>query len=213
MDLGGKRQEYSAGSIDIDSVDPDPFKQFESWLNEAIDGKILEPNAMTLSTVDQQGRPTQRTLLLKYFDQTGFVFFTNFGSRKSEHLKHNSSVSILFFWPSLQRQVEINGNAGKISTSESIKYFARRPRGSQLGAWVSQQSSVVSTRSILMNKLAEFKQKFLAGEVPMPTFWGGYRIKPERFEFWQGGTNRLHDRIEYLNQTENDVWSRQRLAP
>jgi pyridoxamine 5'-phosphate oxidase len=211
MDLGDERREYSEAAMDIDSVDPSPFKQFEAWFQEANDNNVIEPNAMTLATVDVAGRPTQRSVLLKYFDESGFVFFTNYLSRKSKHIDNNHHVSVLFPWFALQRQVEINGDAEKVSPSESLKYFVRRPRGSQLGAWVSNQSTVVSTRSILHNKLAELKQKFSSGSVPMPPFWGGYRIKPERFEFWQGGPNRLHDRIAYVR--ESGSWNRQRLAP
>lgn len=212
MDLHDLRQEYSERSIDVDSVDPNPFKQFESWFQEATSAEILEPNAMVVATTDQDGRPTQRTVLLKYFDESGFVFFTNYQSRKATHISGNSNVSLLFPWYALQRQVEVSGVAEKIGSTESLKYFALRPRGSQLGAWVSQQSSVVSTRSVLQNKLAELKQKFSSGSVPMPPTWGGFRVKPERIEFWQGGTNRLHDRIEYhLNSDQS--WERQRLAP
>lgn len=213
MDLNKVRQEYKSNSIDIDSVDACPLKQFESWFKEARDDGVLEPNAMSLSTVNASGCPTQRTVLLKYFDQAGFVFFTNFNSRKARDIADNPSVSLLFPWYSLQRQVEVSGRATKISTAESLKYFALRPRGSQLGAWVSQQSSVISSRSLLQNKLAELKQKFSTGTVPMPDAWGGYRVKPSRIEFWQGGQNRLHDRIEYQWIPLDENWTRRRLAP
>ena len=212
MDLHDIRQEYSERSIDVDSVDPNPFKQFESWFQEATSAEIIEPNAMVVATTDQGGRPTQRTVLLKYFDESGFVFFTNFQSRKATHISGNSNVSLLFPWYALQRQVEVSGVAEKIGSTESLKYFALRPRGSQLGAWVSQQSSVVSTRSVLQNKLAELKQKFASGSVPMPPSWGGFRVKPTRIEFWQGGKNRLHDRIEY-QLGSGESWQLQRLAP
>ena len=168
---------------------------------------------MILSTVDQDGGPTQRTVLLKYFDESGFVFFTNYKSRKATQILQNSHVSVLFPWYALQRQVEISGRAEKVSASESMKYFALRPRGSQLGAWVSQQSTVVSTRSLLQNKLGELTAKFSSGSVPMPSFWGGFRIKPTRLEFWQGGVNRLHDRIEYRLEPSDEIWHRQRLSP
>ncbi len=212
MDLSNERKEYSLVSIDIDSVDPCPFKQFEAWFKDANDYHVVEPNAMTLSTVDHEGRPTQRSVLLKYFDKSGFVFFTNYNSRKAKHIENNRNVALLFPWFGLERQVEIDGFAEKVSSSESLRYFASRPRGSQLGAWVSNQSSVVSARSILLNKMAEFKQKFASGSVPIPPFWGGYRVKPIRIEFWQGGKNRLHDRIEY-KLSDDDSWQRQRLAP
>ena len=212
MDLNDLRQEYSERSIDVESVDPNPFMQFESWFEEATAAGVIEPNAMVVATADQDGRPTQRTVLLKYFDESGFVFFTNYHSRKATHISGNANVSLLFPWYALQRQVEVSGVAEKVSSADSLKYFALRPRGSQLGAWVSQQSSVVSTRSVLQNKLAELKQKFASGSVPMPPSWGGYRVSPVRIEFWQGGKNRLHDRIEY-RLADDRIWQRQRLAP
>lgn len=213
MDLNDLRQEYTASSIDVDTVASSPVQQFAAWFTEASDQKILEPNAMVVSTVDSNHRPTQRSVLLKYFDDSGFVFFTNYGSRKAQQIADNSNVSLLFPWYALQRQVEINGTAEKVSAADSLKYFALRPRGSQLGAWVSQQSSVVSNRSLLQNKLAEVKQKFINGDVPKPAGWGGFRIKPSRFEFWQGGKDRLHDRIEYSRTSEAQTWNLRRLAP
>jgi pyridoxamine 5'-phosphate oxidase len=212
MDLRHQRKEYEQGSIDIATVDSNPFVQFASWFQAATDSSMLEPNAMVVSTVDSEGCPTQRTVLLKYFDESGFVFFTNYQSRKAIQIAENPNVSVLFPWYTLQRQVEISGRAEKVSVSESIKYFALRPRGSQLGAWVSQQSTVVSTRSLLQNKLAQLTAKFAAGSVPMPEFWGGFRVVPSRLEFWQGGLNRLHDRIEYLFMRDDNTWHRQRLS-
>ncbi|MGI9517384.1 MAG: pyridoxamine 5'-phosphate oxidase [Pirellulaceae bacterium] len=213
MDLGNVRKEYSRPSIDIDSLDPCAILQFEVWFGEAMDSIIVEPNAMVLSTVDSGGQPAQRTVLLKYFDQSGFVFFTNYESRKALHIEGNRHVSLLFPWYGLERQVEISGHAEKVSTAESLKYFALRPRGSQLAAWVSRQSSVVPTRSVLKNKLAEMKARFASGAIPMPTAWGGFRVRPSRIEFWQGGGNRLHDRIEYRRSDDQKSWLRQRLAP
>ena len=213
MDLSKHRQEYLHGAIDIDSLEPCPFKQFGLWFEEASSSDMLEPNAMILATVDTDHCPTQRTVLLKYFDESGFVFFTNYTSRKAVQISANENVSLLFPWYTLQRQVEINGTAEKVSTAESIMYFARRPRGSQLGAWVSRQSSIVSTRSVLQNKLAEIRAKFASGAVPMPPFWGGFRVKPKRIEFWQGGINRLHDRIQYRFLVDDATWERTRLAP
>jgi pyridoxamine 5'-phosphate oxidase len=213
MDLQHLRQEYTREPIDVDSVDPCPFKQFESWFAEATDAKIVEPNAMVVASVGPDRQPTQRTVLLKTFDRQGFVFFTNYQSRKALQIAVNPHVSLLFPWYALQRQVEVNGVADKVSAAESLKYFAVRPRGSQLGAWVSQQSSVVSNRSLLKNKLAELKEKFAAGSVPMPPAWGGFRVRPQRIEFWQGGKDRLHDRIEYRSIADSDSWQRQRLAP
>jgi len=217
VDLSDFRQEYRRQPIDVDTVDPNPYRQFEQWFQEACDPKldppVVEPNAMVLATVDQGGQPTQRTVLLKYFDESGFVFFTNYESRKATQIENNPHVSLLFPWYSLQRQVEISGVAERVTTAESAKYFALRPRGSQLGAWVSQQSSVVSARSLLQNKLQELKQKFASGTIPKPPAWGGYRVKPTRIEFWQGGENRIHDRIAYLSTSDPKTWERQRLAP
>ena len=195
-----------------DGMLDEPFKQFEAWYHAAVAAEVLEPNAMTLATVEGNGRPSQRTVLLKYYDREGFVFFTNYGSRKATQIASNDNVSLLFVWLTLHRQIEICGRAEKISTAESLKYFAMRPRGSQLGAWVSEQSSVITSRSILDAKLAELKQKFSHGDISLPSFWGGFRVVPERFEFWQGQPNRLHDRFEYLSMPDQ-TWQRQRLAP
>ncbi|MFO0923863.1 MAG: pyridoxamine 5'-phosphate oxidase [Pirellulales bacterium] len=212
MDLSSQRREYDHPPIADDAMLADPFGQFELWYQDAVRAQLLEPNAMVLSTVDPQGRPAQRTVLLKYFDRKGFMFFTNYASRKSIHIGSNAHVSILFQWLPLQRQIEINGKAERVPTTESLKYFATRPRGSQLGAWVSEQSQVITSRSLLEAKLAEMKAKFLNREVPLPSFWGGYNVVPERFEFWQGQPNRLHDRFEYRIETESD-WTHSRLAP
>ncbi|MEZ6087005.1 MAG: pyridoxamine 5'-phosphate oxidase [Pirellulaceae bacterium] len=212
MDLSALRLEYSRADLDIDSVDPDPFRQFTTWFEQAGNAELMEPNAMVLATVDSDGRPSQRTVLLKYFDASGFVFFTNYGSRKAQQIGENANVSLLFQWLPLHRQVEIDGQAVKVSSTESLKYFLKRPRESQLGAWVSRQSEVVSSRSLLEAKLNEMKARFGNGEIPLPSFWGGFRIVPRRVEFWQGGPGRLHDRIEYLRQ-DDDAWQRQRLAP
>jgi len=215
MDLSELRQEYANEQLTVESTDTDPFAQFEHWFAQALRAELLEPNAMVLATVDDQSRPSQRTVLLKYFDAHGFVFFTNYESRKATQIRANSNVSLLFQWLPLSRQVEINGVASKVSRAESLQYFLKRPRESQLGAWVSTQSQVISGRSLLESKLAELKNRFSAGEVPLPSFWGGYRVQPRRFEFWQGGARRLHDRIEYLpdEQADQVEWKRQRLAP
>lgn len=206
------REEYTKASLDVDSVDKDPFKQFEKWFSEAQKGKLPEPNAMILSTVDTSQQPFQRTVLMKALDTEGIVFYTNYGSRKAKQIQENNRVSILFPWYPMERQVIIQGTTEKVSTKESLKYFTSRPHGSQLGAWVSQQSSVISSRSILEMKLAEAKRKFKEGKVPLPDFWGGYRIKPTSFEFWQGRQSRLHDRLIY-EQTNEGQWDVSRLAP
>jgi pyridoxamine 5'-phosphate oxidase len=214
MDLGNQRQEYTRPPIEIENLDSSPIRQFGLWFSEACaPGAIIEPNAMVLGTVDGAGQPAQRTVLLKLFDESGFVFFTNLGSRKAQQIAGNPRVSLLFPWYALQRQVEINGIAEKVPLAESARYFATRPRGSQLGAWVSRQSTVVSTRSVLQHKLDEMMRKFAAGTIPMPDFWGGFRVRPQRLEFWQGGPNRLHDRIEYLFSADKRSWTRHRLAP
>ncbi len=211
MDLSALRQEYANEDLDIETTAHSPIEQFQRWFEAASKGELLEPNAMVLSTVDAENRPTQRTVLLKTFDERGLVFFTNYGSRKARQIANNAHVSILFQWLPLHRQVEINGRAEKVSTVESLKYFALRPRGSQLGAWISRQSEVVSSRSILETKLEEMKRHFGEGEIPLPSFWGGFRVVPSRFEFWQGGAKRLHDRIEYLPRDLG--WERHRLSP
>lgn len=206
------RREYSQAALDIDSVENEPLNQFRKWFKEAQDAEILEPNAMVLSTVDADQRPYQRTVLMKALDEQGVVFYTNYKSRKARQIEENPHVSVLFPWYALERQVLITGKAEKVSTRESMAYFASRPFGSRLGAWVSQQSKVISSRSILEMKLAEMKEKFKDGKVPLPDFWGGFRIIPDSYEFWQGRKNRLHDRIEY-RLTDNAAWQLKRLAP
>jgi len=205
------RQGYKDKGLDKEDLNTDPVIQFESWFEEA---KKLEPipTAMSLSTVNNNGEPTLRTVLLKLFDKKGFIFFTNYKSRKADHITDNPNVAVLFNWVAMERQVSISGVAEKIKTKESIKYFMSRPRGSQLGAWVSDQSSVLSSRKILELKLEEIKRKFSDGEIPLPDFWGGYRIIPKTFEFWQGRPNRLHDRFIYSKQS-NELWKIDRIAP
>lgn len=212
VDLSELRKEYSAGELDEASVSESPFEQFNHWFQQASLAELAEPNAMIVATVDSEGNPTQRTVLLKYFDRDGFVFFTNYGSRKARQIQDNPRVCLHFPWYDLQRQVEINGTAEKVSTLESIRYFSKRPRDSQLGAWVSQQSSVVSSRSLFVAKWEQMKEKFAHGEIPYPDFWGGFRIRPDRFEFWQGRPSRLHDRIEY-RRNQDQSWAIHRLSP
>ena len=206
------RQEYTKASLDIDSADQNPYRQFEKWFLEAQKSEVLEPNAFVLGTVDQNKQPFQRTVLMKALNEKGIVFYTNYESRKARHIGYNNQVSALFPWYSLERQVNIMGKAVKVSTKESLQYFTSRPHGSQLGAWVSQQSRVITSRSILEMKLAEMKRKFKEGKVPLPDFWGGYRIEPVSFEFWQGRKSRLHDRLLYTKEDNGD-WKIERLAP
>ena len=212
MDVQGLRKEYVKPVLYREMLDPDPFIQFEHWFKEACDTGLSEPNAMTLATVDSDGQPSIRTVLLKFFDQKGFVFFTNYSSRKALQIEANHKVALLFPWVKLARQVAITGTAGKISSLESARYFASRPRESQLGAWISQQSAVISSRSLLMSELEKIKAKFHKGEVPLPDFWGGFRVCPQAIEFWQGQTSRLHDRFLYSRQ-QDGTWSIERLAP
>lgn len=210
--LYNQRREYDQEPIDERLLKDNALEQFQAWFEIAANADVLEPNAMVVATSTPDGHPTQRTVLLKYYDQKGFVFFTNFESRKASQISENCFVSALFLWLPLHRQIEINGIAERIPTSESLKYFSSRPRGSQLGAWVSKQSSIITSRSLLDSKLEEMKQKFLNFEIPLPSFWGGFRIVPHRIEFWQGQTNRLHDRFEYVLQ-QDGKWNRQRLSP
>lgn len=194
------------------SLDPDPIRLFEQWYTAAIETALPEPNAMSLCTVDEGGQPYVRTVLLKLFDRQGFVFFTNFESRKARQIDRNPQVAALFPWVALARQVQITGRAERIPTAESLRYFATRPRGSQIGAWSSPQSQVISSRSLLEARVAEMKQRFAHGEIPLPNFWGGYRIVPSRIEFWQGRESRLHDRFLYTREGD-ESWRIERLAP
>jgi pyridoxamine 5'-phosphate oxidase len=211
IDVSDIRRPASGLTLEREDLSDSPFTQFESWLADACDSETLDPNAMSVSTVDSRGRPSCRMVLLKYYDETGFVFFTNHESNKAAHMAGNDNVALLFFWPSLGRQIGIRGTAIKISNAETLKYFVSRPRGSQLGAWVSAQSSIISSRALLEAKYAEMKRKFADKEVPLPSFWGGYRVEPEFIEFWQSRTNRLHDR--FLYSQAGDGWTIERLSP
>ncbi|HWB58728.1 MAG TPA: pyridoxamine 5'-phosphate oxidase [Chthoniobacteraceae bacterium] len=210
-DLHALRHEYITAGLSKSDLAPDPFAQFSKWMEQAITAQIPDPNAMTLATIAPDGGPAQRVVLLKTFDPKGFVFFTNYDSAKAKQIAANPRVSAHFFWEPLARQVAIRGAVEKVSTAESLAYFIRRPRGSQLGAWISPQSQVISSRKILETKLAEAIEKFKGGEIPLPSFWGGYRIAAESFEFWQGGKDRLHDRFFY--SLKNGMWEISRLAP
>lgn len=206
------REEFSLSGLERKDLDQDPVLQFEKWFLQAKESGMIEPNAMALATVNPEGQPSVRTVLLKFFDAEGFVFYTNYESKKAKDIEGNANVSLLFPWLDLQRQVKINGYAEKVPAAQSIKYFLSRPRGSQLGAWCSNQSSVITTRSLLQAKFDEMKRKFEGKEVPLPSFWGGYRVIPREIEFWQGRKNRLHDRFNYSLQ-EDGKWSIERLAP
>lgn len=214
MDLSQFRREYLKGGLTRPDLDPDPQKQFNLWFEQARKTSIADPTAMILSTVNTSGQPSQRTVLLKYYDEKGYVFFTNFESRKAREIGENSKVSLLFVWLELERQVQINGIAERISTTESAKYFMSRPKESQIAAWVSSQSHTLSSRQILLQKFQEMKTKIGEGKVPLPSFWGGYRVVPREIEFWQGRKSRLHDRFLYTPSDDSPSgWSIERLAP
>jgi len=205
------RKQWMSHGLDRDTLDPDPIKQFQHWYAQAIDTGIPEPNAFSLATADADNQPSVRTVLLKLYDEQGFVFFTNYESAKAREIATNNKVGMLFPWVALGRQVKISGTAEKIPTTESLKYFASRPRGSQIGAWASPQSQVISSRSLLDAKVDEIKRKFASGEIPLPDFWGGYRITPFEIEFWQARESRLHDRFVYIK--DGGGWSIERRAP
>ena len=189
-----------------------PYKQFEQWYQQTMDSDLPEPTAMSLATVDSNNQPWQRLVLLKTFDEDGFVFFTNYSSRKALHIKDNANVSLLFPWHPMGRQVKVTGQAEKISTAESLKYFSSRPRGSQIGAWASRQSNVIKSRALLDIMYEQMKKKFSEGEIPLPDFWGGYRIKADTLEFWQARDNRLHDCFFY-QKDKSGQWVINRLEP
>lgn len=212
MDISHLREEYTRAGLDRDTLKKDPFQQFELWFSQAQEAGLPEPNAMSLATASTSGAPSLRTVLLKYFDNKGFVFFTNYSSHKSRDITENPAVALMFPWITLERQVIVRGRAEKVSSAESLRYFSSRPQGSQLGAWVSHQSSVISGRKLLEMKLAEMKRKFKAGKIPLPDFWGGYRVVPEKVEFWQGRPSRLHDRFLYALDGSGQ-WQIDRLAP
>lgn len=206
------RRDVMAAGLHRDDLCSDPIKQFEQWYRQTTDTDLAEPSSMSLATVDARGQPWQRIVLLKVFDAKGFVFFTNYSSRKAKQIVSNSKVSLLFPWQALGRQVKVTGEAAKISTTESMKYFATRPRGSQIGAWASHQSQVIKSRAMLDAMFDEMKQRFLQGDVPLPSFWGGYRVTPVTIEFWQARDSRLHDRFIY-RQDEKARWFIERLSP
>jgi pyridoxamine 5'-phosphate oxidase len=210
-DLADLRRDYRSRPLRRSELDPDPFTQFDRWFSDATRAQALDPNAMSIATVAADGQPSLRTVLLKFFDQSGFVFYTNLGSRKAREIATNPKVALLFFWPEMHRQVKIRGTATRTTAAESLGYFMRRPRDSQLGAWVSEQSRPIASRALLEQQFAEMRERFAAGEVPLPSFWGGYRVRAEAIEFWQGQESRLHDRFLYTRA--EPVWTIERLAP
>ncbi len=206
------RRDYSTHGLRRADLKEDAVEQFRLWFDQAVAADLLEPNAMTLATADASGRVAARTVLLKAFDERGFVFFTNYTSAKARQIAENPQAALLFSWLPLERQVSISGPVTKISAAESLAYFASRPFGSRLGAWVSMQSSIIPSRRVLEMKFEEMKRKFASGEVPLPDFWGGYRVEPHTIEFWQGGKDRLHDRFLYT-KGDGGGWGIGRLSP
>ena len=211
MELTDIRREYAQGGLRRKDLAADPIDQFNLWLEQAIEAKLTDPTAMTVATVDENGQPFQRIVLLKNVDKDGFVFYTNLVSRKAQQLEHNSKISLHFPWHPLERQVHITGTAEKLTAMENMKYFSSRPKESQLAAIASKQSSRISARGILEGKYLELKQKFAKGEIPVPSFWGGFRVRVDSIEFWQGGEHRLHDR--FLFSRQDNSWDIDRLAP
>ena len=209
-ELADLRRDFSSVGLDEYAVDPDPFVQFGEWMNDALAADIRDPNAMTLATVGEDGRPDARVVLLKYYGPDGFLFFTNYESKKARDLAANPYATLHFFWRQLDRQVSIRGTAQKTSREESEKYFLSRPVDSRVAAWASSQSRVIGSRSFLEERFRELKEKF-GDKVPLPDFWGGFRLAPDRFEFWQGRQNRLHDRLVYSQN--GGTWNIQRLSP
>ncbi|MFP3014155.1 MAG: pyridoxamine 5'-phosphate oxidase [Arsenophonus sp.] len=209
--IANSRREYTKDVLRRKNLSNDPLILFGCWLKQAYEAKLSDPNAMCVATIDDNGQPYQRIVLMKYYDKDGLVFYTNLSSRKAQHIANNNKVSLLFYWYQLERQVCFLGKAEKLSKIEVIKYFCSRPKDSQISALVSKQSTKISDRSVLENKFFALKQKFKNREISLPSFWGGYRIKFDSVEFWQGGTKRLHDR--FLYKWQHDHWQINRLAP
>lgn len=210
-DLGDMRQDYRLAELDESTLPPNPIDQFKQWFQEACESGVIEPNAMSLATASANGRTSIRTVLCKGYDDRGFLFFTNLESAKAGQIGENPQVSLLFPWLKLERQVIINGDAEKLSVGEVARYFVTRPVDSQIAAWASQQSRF-TTRRLLQQKFAELREKFARGQVPVPGFWGGFRVRPRTIEFWQGRPSRMHDRLLYTRQ-EDGAWSIGRLSP
>lgn len=211
-ELTGLRHEYDAHGLRRADLHSDPFKQFGAWFAAALAADIRDVNAMSLATATPDGKPSVRIVLLKAFDDRGFTFFTNYDSEKGKHLEANPHAALNFFWPQLERQIRISGSVERTSREDSAAYFHSRPPGSRLGAWVSKQSEVIDSRQILDARLEQMEERFADGEIPLPPHWGGYRLDPDRIEFWQGRPNRLHDRFLYSREA-GGPWQIDRLAP
>lgn len=206
-----RRHSYDRDTLDEARAAADPFAQFARWLGDAVEAQLLEPNAMTLATVDAAGRPSARVVLLRSWNERGFVFFTNYESQKGRDVTANPVAALVFFWGELERQVRVNGSVEVLAAAESDAYFARRPRGHRISAWASPQSEVIADRAALEARLDAMERRFADADVPRPPFWGGYRVVPDRIEFWQGRPNRAHDRLAYT--AASGGWLRVRLAP
>jgi pyridoxamine 5'-phosphate oxidase len=211
VDASSLRKEYTRAGLDKADVDPDPIVQFHEWFETVIDADLHEPNAMILATASTDGKPSARTILLKGYDERGFVFYTNYEGRKANEIEANPICALLFYWGELERQVRIEGRVSRLSGEESDAYFAGRPRGSRLGAWASEQSRPVEDRSVLEERVRALEAEYEGREIPRPPFWGGYRVEPDTIEFWQGRENRLHDRLVY--RREDGAWRIERLQP
>jgi pyridoxamine 5'-phosphate oxidase len=211
MSIADLRRDYARARLDEANVSSDPLTQFERWFTEAREAKVMEPNAMALATATREGAPSVRMVLLKGADQRGFVFFTDYRSRKGAELEANPRAALVLHWSELERQVRITGDVTRTSAEESEAYYRSRPLGSRLGAWVSHQSQAIPSRDVLEGGLREVERRFAGGDVPLPPYWGGYRVRPEAIEFWQGRQNRLHDRVRYVR--EGETWRVERLAP
>ena len=210
--IAALREDYRAKTLEITAIHANPIQQFREWFQEALDSQIKEANAMTIATVDAEGKPAARIVLLKGFDENGFIFYTNYESRKGQELATNPNIAVVFLWKDLERQIRIEGIAEKVAPSVSLNYFQSRPKGSQIGAWASPQSQVIPDRSILEQNVIDLKEKYKdVDNLPIPSHWGGYQIKPTMIEFWQGRSSRLHDRICYT--LEGKEWKIERLAP
>lgn len=212
MSIADLRREYTLRGLTEDDVAADPLTQFRVWFDQALAAQVIEPNAMTLATVAADGQPSARIVLLKAFDERGFVFYTNYESRKGVELAAHPRVALIFYWPDLERQVRVEGQAERVTSDESDAYFMSRPEGSRLGAWASPQSRVIAGRDVLEQRLRELQAEFHERQVPRPPHWGGYRVVPQMVEFWQGRPSRLHDRLRYVQQN-GDSWRVERLAP
>jgi pyridoxamine 5'-phosphate oxidase len=211
LDIAALRRDYALSSLSESDVDADPIRQFDRWFADAVSARVLEPNAMTLATATRDGVPSARIVLLKGVDARGFVFYTDYRSRKGAELAENPLAALTFLWKEIERQVRVSGAVSRTSESESEAYYRTRPVGSRLGAWASQQSAVIANRTELEQRLRDVERRFPNDDVPLPPHWGGFRVVPEEIEFWQGRTNRLHDRLRY--RREGDAWSISRLSP